>query len=551
MSEFQAREYQVEAADALFASVQESKENHPVAALPTGSGKSLVMCLLIEKIIDSNPRNKVLVLSHDSRILDQNQKELLEYFGAGIGVYSAGLNSREIKMVTVAGIQSVYRRAKQFDHFNYVIIDEAHMINHEERGMYRKFLSKIPANYIGLTATAFRTGGGFLHEGATALFNDLAYNMANPEGFKTLIDGGYLCPVYSKGTLMKMKAEGMREIAGDYSAKELSKKFDKEPITFACVIETIKFGKNYKRWLCFAIDIQHCENITEMFISEGVSAVAIHSKAEDVDQKIQDYREGKYRVAVNVDMLTTGFNIPEIDLISMMRSTKSLVFHIQSIGRATRVSPGKDHALVLDFGNNTKNLGPIDDPQIVSKEKGKGGGDAIMKECPECNILLYAAVRECFNCGHEFVFEKHIEISADSESSIMSAERVYTKEWINISSIGYDIVQRKGKPSFMRVSYFCGIQTISEPIMINQRGWAGNRARSWINFRLKFTAEHPENLQDLYARREELRTPLSIFVELGGKFPNILDYDFDEKRGPEIIPPSTPSADYWDDDLPF
>lgn len=520
------RHYQEEAAEDLYQDVIKDPNCHPVGILPTATGKSLIICLLIDKIISGNPKAKVLVLAHDSRILEQDYDKLVDYFHSGIAMYSSHFNMREISMVTVAGIQSVYRRAKQFEHFDYVIIDEAHMINTEQKGMYRNFLAKIKANYIGLTATAFRTGYGMIDQGKTALFNKISYDASTPTAFQYFIDNGYLSPLYAKGTKMRLNPDGVSILGGDYQTNELSKKFDIDPINFACVAEIIAFGEKYKRWLVFAIDTEHCDHVAAIFNSEGISAISIHSKHKDVDQRILDYKAGKYRVAINVNMLTVGFDFPEIDLIGMLRSSASPVFHVQTGGRGMRVSEGKTHCLFLDFAGNTKRMGPIDNIQIKQKSDIKKEGVAIIKECPECQILLYASVKECHNCGHVFEFKSKLQETADSDTAIMSKEIEYEKIWFDVKQVTYGIISRKGKPSYMKVSYFCGLQTFSEPVCINFKGWAGDKAKSWIMYRLKFSANMPKDLQELYKRANELRKPQKIFLEIGGKYPKFIDFEF-------------------------
>jgi len=344
----EARWYQTESDDALMADVQ-IEDCHPIIVAPTGSGKSFMICNFIASYLTKNPTAKILVLSHIQEILEQDFDALNEFFyGIEVGLYSSGLDSRIIKKITVAGIQSVWRRPELFKGVTVVIVDECHLVTIKQNGMYRKFLSHIDANYVGFTATHFRLGHGYIHKGPNNLFNKISYDMSKPEIFNRLVDEGYLTKLITKATLMKMNTEDIKIRARDFAIDELSKRFDRDAVRDEAVEEIIEFGYNYKRWLTFAIDIEHAEHINSALCKGGIHSAVVHSKMHKSKRKeiIQSYRDGEYRSIVNVDILTMGLNVPDIDLISMLRPTHSPVIHVQAIGRGLRPFPTKTHCLV-------------------------------------------------------------------------------------------------------------------------------------------------------------------------------------------------------------
>lgn len=417
------RYYQTECAQALFDAIEKDSNCHPVGAIPTGAGKTMVMCELIDRYMSKHPFAGTLVLSHVKEILEQNHNALVDHFGGyGTALYSAGLHSRDVGKITVAGIQSVYNRPELFDYADVglVIIDECHLVNTKQQGMYRTFLSEMrEANYVGLSATPFRTGYGYIHVGEDALFNKLAYNMCDINGFNKLIEDGYLCRLISKGTEMKLKTDGLKTRMNDYITKEMSQRFDRMTITDRAVDEIIRFGEKYKKWLVFAIDINHAEHIAEAFRKRDVPTGCVHSKMDgDRDYDISRFKSGEYRCLVNVDILTTGFDAPDIDLIAMLRPTQSPVLHIQSLGRGMRIAPNKDHCLVLDFAGNVARLGPINDVQIDQVKPGTGVGGARMKECPECLGYLPISARECEWCGYKYPVKEKITLRLMMETSL-------------------------------------------------------------------------------------------------------------------------------------
>ena len=553
---FQDRWYQDECVEALYKDVIESKSVHPIGVVPTGGGKTIILCKLIDKILSERPTSNILVLAADKRILGQNKKSLEGYFeGIEIGLCSAGLKSYDVKKITVAGIQSVYRKADDFAYFDYIIIDECHLINPKQKGMYRTFLDQLDANYIGLTATHFRTGHGYIHEGKDALFNKISYDMSAPEVYNRIVAEGYLSQLFSYPTALKLTGDGCRTTAGDWNEKDLSEINDRDHITEGAIIESIHYGKKYHHWLFFSIDIKHCDNIVEKLNSHGISAVAIHSKAEGVDQKIEDFKSGKYRAAVQVNMLTTGFDYPEIDLICDMRPTKSPILHVQGKGRGGRVvyasgydldtiegrlaaieNGPKPHCLVLDFAGNIERLGPINYVTVKKQKDKKGKGQPITKNCPECRFINWGGAKLCENCGFEFVFEEKLKMQASSAEIIKKdfekkpVDKKPLKEWLDVTTVKYSRHPAKNplKPDTMRVSYQCGMRSFSEYIAIDHSGYARHNARNWVKFRWPQRTDiaPPNTLTGLLFHSRELLQPKKIEVDDSGKYAKIVDVVF-------------------------
>ena len=548
---FQERYYQIEASDAAASAVLKSGDCHTIVAMPTGSGKSPTMCLIVDKILSARPTSNILILSHVKEILEQDHSALDRYFEGEIelGLYSAGLNSKTIKKITVAGIQSVFRKVKEFSRFDFVIIDECHLISTDGTTMYRSFLKKIKANYVGLTATPFRTGHGYLHIGKDALFNDLCYDLTSFENFNRLVDEGYLSQIFSKKTALKLNIEKVKTVAGDFSQKDLSSKIDRDNITEAAILESLHYGKKYKHWLVFAIDIQHAKNITNRLIAHGINSVAIHSEMENRDEILTMVKAGKYRAVVNVDILTTGFDFPAIDLIILMRPTKSPIIHVQTIGRGLRVlykegydletidgrlsaieNSQKPHCLVLDFAGNAARLGPINDVKVKTKGEGKGGGGPMVKDCPECSMENHLSAKVCKNCDFEFPTQEKLQKEA-SMAEVVKFKEVKKKNiagWLRVDSIGYHLkAGRNRSPDYVVVHYQCGITKIKENIMLEHNGYARHRAKHWVKFRWEGTAQDfPSTSLELIKNSESLRKPKRIYADTTERYAKITDSEF-------------------------
>jgi DNA repair protein RadD len=242
---------------------------------------------------------------------------------------------------------------------------------------------------------------------------------------------------------------------------------------------------------------------------------------EDRSVKIKEFKDGKYRAMVNVNILTTGFNVPDIDLIAMLRPTQSPVLHVQAVGRGLRVAPGKSHCLILDFAGNTMRLGPINNIQI--KEKRKGTGEPVSKECKECGTINPAAVKECLVCGSEFQIKdrKAKEIHHTAAAIDILRRENQVAEWIPVSQIIYSIHQKKGSPSSLRVQYRSGLNTFSEWVCIEHHGYAKAKAMSWVRHRWNSDSLYPNTLSELYSSTQLLKKPVEILINIGEKYPEI------------------------------
>jgi len=547
---YEDRWYQEGAVEALFNSVQK-KGCHPIAAIPTAGGKTPILCKLVDRILSENPKENILVLSHVKEILEQDYDAMREFFEwdddadclsdySQIGVYSQGLKKKEVKKITVAGIQSVWRKPEIFKKFGVVIIDECHLITTEDDGMYRSFLGALQANYVGLTATPYRTGHGYIHKGEGALFNELAYDLTSFDNFNRLTDEGFLSPLFSMKTKLSMGEEKFKIVAGDFSQKDMSSKLDRDAITDAAIKEVLKFGKKYNRWLFFAIDIKHAENITRKLIEAGISAIAIHSKMEgDRDQILKDSKAGKYRAVVNVDILTTGYNDPKIDLIVLMRPTQSPIIHVQTIGRGLRVHEDKEHCLVLDFAGNCKRLGPVNDVLVKDpSEKKCGNGGPMVKDCPECGIQNHLSAKKCANCDFIFPVAEKIKQIADSEADVVrraevpkKAEKPFVEpRWFDVNEINFSVgVSKYSKPNSFLVKYGCGLTKFTEQVCIEHTGYARYLALFWIKNNW-IDANSPEGLDSAglleAAKDGKIKIPSRIKVDTNGKYTRFIEKEF-------------------------
>ena len=119
-----------------------------------------------------------------------------------------------------------------------------------------------------------------------------------------------------------------------------------------------------------------------------------------------------------------------------------------------RLYPNKKNALLLDYGSNVLRHGCIDD--VTVKAKGEGTGEAPTKQCPACDTILHAAVRECPECGH--IFERdpegNLELN-EFDGAVLSDQRKV--ERVAVDRVIFKIHKKKDKPDSIKVTYHCGL----------------------------------------------------------------------------------------------
>lgn len=517
---FEPRWYQDECVNGIFNYFYEGGKGNPLAVVPTGAGKSHILGMFCERVLKQWPEQKILILTHVDTIIRQDYLAIREHLPPRqVGIYSAGVGRKQRCDVTVAGIQSIHTKYALFKETTIILIDEAHTVPPAGEGQYRKFLAQFNCPIIGLTATHFRLGTGYLHEGKGRIFTDIAYEV----DIERLIEEGFLAKLIPREPAVQVDMEGVHTQGGDFVKKESIERLDREGLTENIIEDLTQYKEKYKQWLIFAIDIDHAELIALLLNRKGIRTAVVHSKKskkENEELKLL-FKAGMYQCLVSVESLTTGFDVPSVDLIALLRPTKSPVLHIQMIGRGLRISVGKDHCLVLDYVGNVKRLGPINDVHIAVRKKGKGG--QITKTCPDCQTILSGSVRECPVCGHHFIFKEKLKNTAANDDIIAKKKekKVIEPHWFNVDFVTYS--EHFGKTGLMmQVAYRCGLRTFFEYKKF-EGGKAAYHSRHWWSYRAKENIMPPSSSAEavLRANGGDLNSPKQILVLEKGRYPEI------------------------------
>ncbi len=513
----QLRYYQREAVDALF---EHDYLTNPLMSMATGTGKAIVLCAFCKEALERVADTNIIVAVTSMELAMQNYEEMLGLWPeAPASVYSAGAGKKDLSgRIIFCTIQSMWRKAFQLHKtIDALLIDEVQDVSDENGTMYRKFIDDLKIaspNLIiaGLSATIFRLSQGLLTDGKNALFGKVIYEYGMLQGIKD----GYLSPLISKSMNQGFDLTGVGVQGGDYILSKLEKAVDKDPITKAIVDELMEYGKERKCWLVFATGIDHASHIRDEIRSRGISCESVSSKTPKEERKIlfSDYKSGKIRCVVNVNIMSKGSNIPQIDLIAACRPSKSAGFVVQAAGRGTRLYPGKSDCLILDYANWLSEHGPID--LIKPKRKGeKGEGVAPTKTCPECKTIVFAGCVTCPTC--DYIFPEP-ELKIETEASTAAALSTQLKiESYAVTGVSYYRHTKEGKKDTLRVEYQCGLtKSFRDWWFIEQSG--SMRSLACLNWHKGAGTKTPNTVTEALGRIKELRQPKTVQVRKEGKY---------------------------------
>ena len=526
------RDYQQACVDAHF-SYFDNASGNPLFVLPTAAGKSHIIAAFLNKIFALWPDHRVLVVTHVKELIRQNYDRFLDHWPtAPVGIYSAGLGRRDEDVdILFAGIQSIAHRREEVGTFDLILVDEAHLLPKKGEGRYRKYLNWMreqnpDVKVLGYTATPFRLDGGWLYEGEGRIFTDIAYEVK----VDTLIAAGWLSPIRAKDPESAIDTTGVHTRKGDFVEAELEERAMEGNLVIRTVEDMIRTARaeDRKYWLVFACTVAHAESLREALCERGVDARSIYGTTpkDERDATIEAFRRGEIECLVNCQVLTTGFDVPRIDLLAMVRPTQSTGLYVQMAGRSMRLSPetGKTNALLLDYGGNVSRHGPLND--IQPRQVGDDGV-APTKTCPQCREVVPTGTMTCPDCGHEWERIERV-VTHDTKASAVDPLGARQPKWFDVTQVDYRRHRKFDRPDSMRVDYWCGITRISEWVCFEHGGYATTKAVRWWTRRAG--ADAPLTVTEALRRVQELSKPTRVKIRHGEKYQEITDHDFARKE---------------------
>lgn len=440
------RDYQDRAITMLRQSIgrayAEDRKPRPMMMAPTGAGKTIVGCAIIEMAREKSTR--ACFCAPAIELIDQTVDKLYREGIRDVGVIQANHPMTNFsRPVQVASVQTLQRR--QHPDFGLVLVDEAHQaFKYIFQWMDRPGWERVP--FIGMSATPWTKGLG-------NHYDDLIIVTTTEE----LIKQGYLSPfiVYAPSHPDLSK---VRTVAGDYHEGDLAGVMGEDQLVADIVSTWKKLGQD-RPTLAFAVDCAHARKIQADFMKAGVPCGYVDAFTDKKDrEKIRkDFENGNLKVVANVGCLTTGVDW-DVRCVILARPTKSEMLFVQMIGRGLRTAEGKDHCLILDHADNHLRLGMVTDIHYTELDRTKKGEkkksereyNPLPKECPKCHFVKPRGVHKCPSCGFapvrqsevdhregelaEFT-EKHAKASREQKQSFYSQlltiadERGYKEGW--------------------------------------------------------------------------------------------------------------------------
>lgn len=376
----------------------------------TGSGKSVIIAFMA--VTSANKGNKVLVLSHRAEIIVQNLSKI-EMMGQKAVIVNAGTKGLPKDCnICVAQAQTVASRVKRIDKyrlwlasFNFILIDEIH--NDTFTPLFDYFSKD--AYVCGLSATLMRSG--------TQTQFGLHFSKIIYEDFPShLIKSGYLVDAKYYGlSCPDLSGVETSYSSGDYNQEQLKKVYTNK-VHYSGVVSNYSNLASGEKAIVFCVGSRQVAELTKQFCDAGYKAKYIISKGAvegfeeytgEREQIIRQFKENEIQILVNIDVLSTGFDAQDIQVVVLAMATKSYVKYQQAIGRGCRKYPGKKYFKILDFGKNIETHGYLSDtPKFGLWHNVGKSGIAATKECSVekggCGRLIHISAKDCPFCSFHF-----------------------------------------------------------------------------------------------------------------------------------------------------
>lgn len=299
-----------------------------------------------------------------------------------------------------------------------IIFDECHI---SVASTYWKIVNATPDAFIvGLTASPCRTDNKPLG----SLYETLVEGVT----VRWLIDNQYLAPYeYYSVTVADLSA---LSDCNDASALLM------KPAVYGNVIENWRKLANGLPTVIYCASVKHSKETAAKFVEAGIKAVHFDGTTPYSERKeiVDAFRSGEITVLCNCDLISMGFDMPDIGCVVMLRPTDSASLYIQQSGRALRFKPGKT-AIIIDAVANFLRFQLPDEPYewsldipIRRQRMMNDNGDFLIRTCPEC-FMVFKTAAVCPFCGAEYpLHPREIKAHQDIELARITAQEAAIAE---------------------------------------------------------------------------------------------------------------------------
>lgn len=342
--------------------------------MPTGLGKTYAFTEFARLM-----NQRTLVIVHREELIQQTLNHFEKQWPmASLGVIKADRNEWR-RDVVVCSIQSMNPKRLvgiPGDYFGLVIVDEAHHISAPTYGRcVRHFAGR--GFLLGVTATPDRLDGKGLAEwfGPEPLFS---YTI------RQAIEDKFLVRIRQQAVVTDTVIDDVGTVAGDFNQGQLAKEVNTEARN-KTIVEAFLKNAATRRAIAFCVDVQHAHDLALEFEEAGIRSAAVHGNMAMDERRdmLERFAMGRIKVLANCEILTEGFDDPDIDCIIMARPTKSRALYTQAVGRALRLpkrNKDKVDALILDITDNCRRHKLITALSLMgAKDRNDGDTDDVLE----------------------------------------------------------------------------------------------------------------------------------------------------------------------------
>jgi len=352
----------------------DEQQDPVIIVAPTAAGKSLIISAIANEL-----EGKTVVVQPSVELLNQNLSKLIA-LGGTAGVYSAGAGKKVIGKITYATIGSIKKLGKVFKEYGFtnVICDECDRYPPTKTSMWGTFLEDLGATKVlGLTATPFRLQTYSFRRNYSQLNMLTARTKSNStvkgdhgdSFWKEIIHVHQIRDIVSAGYWTKLEYELYDFDTGKLVFNSTGTDYTDESIQAAYLFNSVQqriadwvANTTRKHILIFVPTVSQAHALSYMIPG---SAVVWGDMDKDARANtIRMFRSGAIRVVINVNVLSVGFDYPEIDAIVVGRPTASLAWFYQAVGRGTRIFDTKPDCVIVDFVGNTQKFGRLENLSV-------------------------------------------------------------------------------------------------------------------------------------------------------------------------------------------
>lgn len=380
------RDYQIDIRNKIYESMKNGY-HRPLVAAPCGSGKTILFCDIAARTQAKN--KKVIILIHRIELMEQTLRTFLDSH--------VPLKTIEVYMVITYANRLVDHKKPDL-----IITDEAHF---SMANTWRKIYNHFPDVYvIGFTGSPVRLDGKPLGDVYDCLIETIS--------IKELTRLGYLAPYrYFAPAVADLSA--LKKKGSDYDQDQAAEILMQRAV-YGDVLRTYHELAEGKKTVIYCTTVKHSQAIAEEFRlagyrSEHIDGTTPVNERTDI---VNRFRSGETMILSNCDIVSCGFDLPDIECCIMLRPTASVALFVQQSGRALRPLEGKT-AIILDHVNNVGRFGLPDDPRqwsldsvIKPTDPYDETGKLTVRTCLNCFACYPSTMSACPQCGAAYVSTK-------------------------------------------------------------------------------------------------------------------------------------------------